>query len=133
MRVCMPITDDSGMTSLINKDFETASKYIICELDTDTSFIVGDQDMKDVFGESDPLGYLAKVGVESIVTPDMRPASRVVLKRRTSISIFQGEGVVCDALDMLQDGKLLELGLEGLEFSTACAGSCSSCSSSTCS
>ncbi len=132
MKVCVPVSAYEGLQSPVNKDFETTTKYILCSTDSDELSEVNDQDMQDVFGDPDPLKYLLEHNVDAIITSSMRPASRVVLQRRTDISVFKGSGTVADVLSKIRNRQLPEIGIDGLEFSMACSGGCSSCESTTC-
>jgi len=133
MRICIPVAKDENQNDIINKDFENTTSYMIVDTQTSQSTVLNEHDLKTIYDADNPLEALLKAGIDSIITPIIRSAAFVILKKRTEIQVFTSiTDNIKENIELLMAGKLLELTDDGLMFTMSCAGECSSCASTTC-
>jgi len=133
MKICIPTKKDCESNEVISDEFETTSSYMIHDTESTASAVLSEQQLMSTFNADNSLDALIKAGVQSIITPVIRSAAFVVLKKRTDIQLFTSvSNDITENIDLFNKMKLRELTQDSLVFTMGCAGQCTSCSITTC-
>ncbi len=132
MKVCLPILGEGDLKkALMAFDFYKTQHYCIYDMDTDESTIYS-------LAESDSIyltmSEIKKMEIQAIITPNLRPMAAKILFEN-EIEVYKAAGAeVLENISLYKRGFLKDFTAAMVEEPKGCAsGSCSSCSSDSCS
>ena len=128
MKVCLPLMGDSNLKKeLVAGDFYKAQHYCIYDLKTQESTIYSLTDSNSIYMS---ISEIKKLGIEAIITPNLRPMAAKILFEN-EIEVYKAGGnVVQENIDHLKRGLLRDFTAAMVESAKSCSSdSCSSCSS----
>ncbi len=130
MKICLPITEDLGLDSPVNKDFDSTELYLICDSTNMEYQIISDCTAAN---KQHILSLLSMEEEAAIITSSLKAAAHRVLTDRMNIPVFFAMGATCRKnIELINQSKLPEFTADLLLMPKGCGGNCGSCSS-TCS
>ena len=105
MKIAFPVTNNSGLDSLVNEHFGVAKHFMIVDLDTRAIEVVDNQ--KHIEGNSCKTGVFGKeITVDAVVTNCIGDGSLRGLTT-AEIKVYAAqEGTISENLDLLEKGEL---------------------------
>ncbi len=105
MKIAFPITEDTGLTSLVNEHFGVAEKFMIVDVDTKEVEVVPNQ--KKVEGSSCKTGVFdQEIIVDAVVTHCIGDGSLRGLNT-ADIKVYAAQKEsIADNLELLEKGEL---------------------------
>jgi predicted Fe-Mo cluster-binding NifX family protein len=117
MKICMPTAGNSGLKEAVFAHFGSAGFFTIYDTETKSIEIVKNSNSHDSHGGCQPLGSIAELGVDVILTSGMgRRAVQILNDGGIKVFLLSGNTVE-EAVSKFERNELAELSLEG-----ACSG-----------
>ncbi len=97
------------LDSNIDIKFERCHFFLILDLEKNSLLPIENKTKDRPYEIGGVIGQLiANEGIDSVITSDIGPSAFEMFKQY-GIKIYQSKGIVEDAIQLLKDGKLLEL------------------------
>ena len=117
MKICMPTAGNNGLKDTVSGHFGSAAFFTIYDTETKSVEIIKNSNSHDSHGGCQPLGSIAGLGVDVILTSGMgRRAVQILNDGGIRVFLLAGNTVE-DAVCKFEKNELAELSLEG-----ACSG-----------
>ncbi len=127
MKICLPISEDLGLDSPVNNDFDSTELYLICDSTNMEYQIISDCTADN---KQHILSLLSMEEEAAIITRSLKAAAHRVLTDRMNIPVFFALKPTCrENIEMIKQNTLPEFNSDLLLMPTGCGGSCGSCSS----
>ena len=112
MRICFPVTENSGLESPVFNHFGSAPMFLLIDVDSGAITEQKNLDLGHGHGQCQPLKALAGQQVDAIVVGGIGRGALAGLQR-SGLKVFQAvTGTVSDSLKAIQTGALPEMSLD---------------------
>lgn len=131
MKILFPVVDSETNKEVLASGFHDTKD--LCVFDSDT-FLFQHLSVEDLGGSMKDLpNTLKELNISSIISSHIRPLALHILER-CGFNVYEASGTdVNENLMLYRDGYLSKYSMASSRELLACGGSCSSCSSTSCS
>lgn len=130
MKILFPVVDSESHKEVLASGFQETNN--ICIFDPET-YAFKHMDVAELGNVSSLPNALQDLNVSSIISTKIRPMALQILKR-SGLKVYQASGTdVNENLELFRDGYLEPYSMSSSRELLACGGSCTSCSSTSCS
>jgi predicted Fe-Mo cluster-binding NifX family protein len=113
MKVCIPIKDNKGLSSIAHNHFGSSPLFMIYDTDTEITKVIENGDLHHTHGMCQPLKALAGEAVDAILVSGIGAGALTKLNNQ-GVKAYRVENkTVLENIELLKKNILPEFSLEG--------------------